>query len=47
METLPDPSTMTDRELIDEWYWLIADAENRQDRTTALAAEMGKRDIDF
>jgi hypothetical protein len=46
MDSLPDPSRMTDQDLIDEWFWLIADAENREDRTNALAVEMDKRGID-
>ena len=47
MDTLPDPATLTDRELIDEWYWISADAENREDRSAALAAELKSRKIDI
>jgi hypothetical protein len=47
MDTLPDPATLTDRELIDEWCWISADAENREERSAAFAAELTKRHIDF
>jgi hypothetical protein len=47
METPKPVAEMSDRELIDEWYWLIADAEDREERTTALAAEMQQRGLDF
>ena len=47
MDTLPDPATLTDRELIDEWCWISADAENREERSAALAAELTKRHIGF
>ncbi|WP_298689101.1 hypothetical protein [uncultured Sphingomonas sp.] len=46
MSTLPDPSTMTDQELVREWE-CVEDCDQSAPRTDALAAELEKRNVDF
>ncbi len=46
MATLPDPATMTDVELVQEWNCIDCDNEDKA-RTDALAAELEKRNLDF
>ena len=47
MDTLPDPTMLTGRELTDEWRSISADAENREERSAALAAKLNKLHIEF
>ena len=44
--TLPDPATMTDRELVAEWE-CVEECDYGTERTDALAAELEKRQIDI
>ena len=46
METLPDPSMMTDQALIVEYKTTDFDDGDWR-RTDALIAELGKRELDF
>jgi hypothetical protein len=48
MDTPPlkPPSEMTDKELLREWECIDCSSEEEDERTTALAAELERRQLD-